>query len=587
MFNDLRFTLNAQFFRARARITKVRIKALLDAAEANTAGRRPLAGAVRRHAVLADGTPYVYSFRIFLSERPVHFLANSVLKDNIYAVILVLEFNHHVAILKKSCANIADEAEKFLDPVSYTDMVSTLDEAHVAYQKLSARQMTVADTAIRSRSYEAADLKGSLSRFSTGRSVPYFIRVRDSQKIRSLSLSTGRLFDATERQPIDAVAMWASKRLDVSPTRTSEFISAFAMSLPLASILQRKVVPAAILIDAGSLVRRMEAENLVIKYKTKRGRIIALSDRALNALTRSLENVYDIDAQLNVLGAPARTMVRVNKRNLTIASPVLAKLRIDENGKDVTLQKFLIANNLYTITFSNPKYVFTSGECFEDTSGVAAIPSLIDVLVPLPQLANVTSEKGIFTQRSTGFSAHSLFAEVEAIHAAEDYLFCDDLGDEWADHIAFGLQEACVTFIHSKHKDQSTSAANLHDVVGQAVKNIGNMTIDPTRMQAKVQNKLSGVYVHNKASTRIQLTRRGNAGNFVNDLNFLLANPRLHRKCILACSFLSRAAVASEFWKIQTGAPVKGHVVQLMWILSSFVHAVREAQAVPVIYCSP
>lgn len=587
MIKDLRLTLNAQFYRPHATITKAKISALLDAAEANSAGRRPLAGAIRQQGTLPNGNAYVYSYRIFLSERPVHFLVEPALKDKIFAVILVLEFPTHVAILKKSCANIAGEADSFLEPVSYTDLVSTLDEAHVAYQKVSARQMTVADTAIRARSYESPDLKGSLSRFSTGRSVPYFLRVRDRQKIRSLSLSTGRLFDATERQPIDAVAMWAATRLDSSPNRTADFINAFAMNVPLASILQRNVRPAAILIDAGSLVRRMETENLVVRIKGREGRIRPLSNWAWDVVLRRLEAVYDIDPQLNIVGARRGAVVKINKRNLTFASRDLAKLRIDDNGKDVSLQKFLIANNLYTITFSDPKYVFTSGECFEDTSGVAAIASLIDILVPQPQLKNVTSEKGTFMQQSTDFSAASLFAQVEAIHAGADYLFCDDLGDEWADHIAFDLQDACVTFIHSKHNSQSTSASNLHDVVGQAIKNIGNMTIDPARMLAKVKSKLSGQYVHNKTQTRIQLARRGNLAKFDADLNALLANPRLHRKCVLACSFLSRAAVAAEFANIQAGTPVKGHIVQLMWILSSFVHAVREAQAVPEIYCKP
>jgi hypothetical protein len=67
----------------------------------------------------------------------------------------------------------------------------------------------------------------------------------------------------------------------------------------------------------------------------------------------------------------------------------------------------------------------------------------------------------------------------------------------------------------------------------------------------------------------------------------MLGNYRLERQCILACDFLSKAAVTEEFRKLKRGLPVRGHVMQLLWIISSFVHAAKEMSVTPKIYCLP
>ncbi|TOJ01974.1 hypothetical protein CGI47_24710, partial [Vibrio parahaemolyticus] len=89
-----------------------------------------------------------------------------------------------------------------------------------------------------------------------------------------------------------------------------------------------------------------------------------------------------------------------------------------------------------------------------------------------------TSEKGTFVSDQTAFAEGSMFHFVENLHEGDDYVFCDDLGIEWADHITFNLNEGSIAFIHSKHGDETTSASKLHDVVGQGIKNLGNMFFD-------------------------------------------------------------------------------------------------------------
>ena len=213
-------------------------------------------------------------------------------------------------------------------------------------------------------------------------------------------------------------------------------------------------------------------------------------------------------------------------------------------------------------------------------------PNILELLCPQSNIENVTSEKGNFTNTQTSFDFDSMFGFVENIFSNEDYIFCDDLGDEWADHITFNLQDPSISFIHSKHGDTSTSASNLHDVVGQGIKNLGNMFFSKEQLDNKIVKTLSNTYTSGKGiKTQIQRIRK-TSQNFDADLINLLKNYKLHRKCILNCSFISKTDISTEFTKLKNRQPVRGHIIQLLWILSSFAHAAKEANVIPLIYCA-
>ena len=76
--------------------------------------------------------------------------------------------------------------------------------------------------------------------------------------------------------------------------------------------------------------------------------------------------------------------------------------------------------------------MYFMGNCFEDASGISEINSILDILMPVDNMDKVLSEKGTFTKLSSKFSVESMFDLVEEIHKNDDYIFCDDLGNEWA-----------------------------------------------------------------------------------------------------------------------------------------------------------
>lgn len=183
-----------------------------------------------------------------------------------------------------------------------------------------------------------------------------------------------------------------------------------------------------------------------------------------------------------VVGRETCTRLRKNEKSLTLTSKALAKFRVVENGKEVTLQKFIVKHGYYSVTFTDPKYMYFMGSCFEDSSGVSEINSILEIMHPKAEIPKVTSEKGNFTNTCTAFEYNSMFGVVESLHQNDDYILCDDLGIEWADHITLNRTDSNISFIHSKHGSTSTSASKLHDVVGQGIKNLGNMYFTKCRV---------------------------------------------------------------------------------------------------------
>ncbi|MGO3870563.1 MAG: hypothetical protein ACTJH7_10785 [Alcaligenes sp.] len=587
MSERLRLTKNAQFYKVNEPVEEKLLRTILDTASGNMNPDSEFVIDEFRQERNVDelNLGFVYSVRAFSSSRPVYFLDGDF-EDTVYAFILIIETGDYLAVLKKSCANIFDLMEENFTLVGSKEFSSSFSDEDVEFQRLALRNMTVSDRAMRSRSYEAADLKGLLSTHSAGRSIPYYFKLRQGAKTRSIS-GTGRVVESSSRETIDNIAAWVFEQINLikAPSNTN-FLDAFASKVELYEVLTI-CSPNAILIESSSLFDRLKKDGIQVKYKTKKGKVISVSNRVYKKLESALEKVYEIDSDLNIIGLNDGSRIRANKKSLTLYSNHLAKLRVSENGKLITLQKYIVKHGFYSVTFDDPKYMYFMGSCFKDSSGVSEIDNILEIFQPIGVIPSVKSEKGSFTVQSVNFTADSMFDAVEKTHAQDDFIFCDDLGDEWADHITFNKEKSNICFIHSKHGDPSTSASNLHDVVGQGIKNLGNMYFDANSMLSKLEKTFKKHYKSGKGvQTKIPRIRQGNIDDFEPYLVNLLKDYKLNRSCVLCCSFLSLSDIKNEFKKIKEGESVRGNIVQLLWIISSFAHAVKDMNVRPIIYCA-
>ncbi|MDI6003655.1 hypothetical protein [Cobetia marina] len=591
MTDRLQLTRNCQFYKIKTKMSGLYIKSILDAAVDNMCKdgdfilnilRKKMDIEVDKRTVSCK-----VSVRVYPSEKKVYFF-NDEIEDKIHAFIVIIEYGSYIGVVKKSCSNITSVTEQRLSLVDSSQLGATIDTNEVEFQKLTLRNITVSDKAMRTRSYEAADLKGLLSPHAAGRSIPSAIKYRDGSSIRSIS-GVGRFVEASPRSSLEDITKWVVSCIDsISASQFADnYLNTFAKKIALPDVLS-SCVPIAILIEVNSLLDKIDSDDCVIKYTPRYGEAIKVSERVCQRLIYGLEKVHEVvGSQYKVNGECDNTYLRVNSNTITLRSNLLSRFKVTNNEDEYTLQRFIVKYGFYSVAFSDPKYMYFMGKCFEDTSGVSDIQGILDILTPKTELLKVNSEKGDFSSSSTSFSSKSMFKAVEEIHSNDDFIFCDDLGIEWADHITINQNEACINFIHSKHGDISTSASKLHDVVGQGIKNLGYVYSSVEAISERANKKFAGNYNTNKQSTNISRVRKGVMSNLDSSLETLFKNYALHRKCVLSCSFISKSLIEEEFKKIASGTKVKGHVIQLLWILSSFIHASKEANVIPVVYCLP
>ncbi len=168
--------------------------------------------------------------------------------------------------------------------------------------------------------------------------------------------------------------------------------------------------------------------------------------------------------------------ISLNAKSITLRSKKLAKVYIQFSEDSVQpILNYINWTNSFIGTFDTPDLVYSNRKLFKDSRLLSNIEAFLKVFIPHPELEYVTSEKGEFTNISTDFDDASTFGFAENYFMADsEYFICDDLGKEWADHI--GLKDESISFYHSKFKNSKFSASAFQDIIGQAQKNLGNLS---------------------------------------------------------------------------------------------------------------
>lgn len=552
------------------------------------------------------GVKYKYSLRIFQVNKNVNFINDDEFIDLVYAYVLIIEINNYIIIFSKNSLSISKELKDEFSLIKNLDFANKLSD-DVEYQKLTLRNMTISEKDIRSRAYEARDLKGLLSLHLAGRSIPSYIKIKEKNKKISLS-SAGRIIEDSERIDINSLVLWAKSKIDLLNNNTVEnsFISNFAKGVDLNDILKNNK-PVAVLFEHHLIFDYIEFVEDKI-YKIKNGKYIEVTSRIRRIISNWIENVYDLDLNGCCTSNTYRSWksktlrkdkLRTNKSSFSIQARALKLYYICEDGNYISIQELINKKKLFSVIFDDPNYMYFMGSCFKNNSNESETNNILDAIETFPLMKEVTSEKGNFCASSDDFEEGSLFNLVEGIHTnkKDSYIFCDDLGNEWADHISINNETCCISFIHSKYKkitsknkSSSNSASNLQDVIGQAIKNLGNINSSKAKFIEKIRSLDGKCYKASKIQSNIRKIRKGDLNEINNDLDILFKSYSLHRKCIIACPFLSKEDMKKEFDKLKDEQPKQkaaGHIIQLIWILSSFIHTSRESGVIPIIYCQP
>ena len=506
---------------------------------------------------------------------------------------MVVDLGQIVVISKKNISGI-QHLTKHLTPLDYAILSTLFVDEETRFEKFSTKNNDVSDRAIRQRTVEAVDLRENFSQLGASKHTLSNVRINNNNQKTILSLNTSRINKFGKKDKIKAFVRWARSLVPLienhEPKET--FLSIFAEPLDYES--QRdELIPISILFSFSQLYEDFENDRFAdCLFVTKGGENISVNiTKYLSEFERLCElTELDNDHSYSISNSTANDFnLKLYKKSIRIQSAKLRNLilvRTDGNRQNIV--DYMNQSCQFIVNFESIDLVYTNRKLFRDRKLLGNIDNFMSIFSPHAELDTVTSEKGGLQANYENFEDTSIFGFVESEFLDQyDYFVCDDLGDEWADHI--GITDDRIAFFHSKHATSQYSAGDFQDIVGQTQKNLGNLTPTDFRLASKA-NFWSQDYKNNKVETSIPRLRKGNS---INDLTtqytMTINNPNLTKDVFLIVDFISKASL--EGWLNQLANDEqfreKNQVTQILWFISSLVSSCSELGVHPHIVCKP
>lgn len=311
MPDRLELTKNVLFFKSNVSPNDIVIHEILKLATDNKEDNTQfIIDKFRTKKQTQTNIDYTLSIKVFSTVRPVHFLDDDNYEDRIYAYIILMEIDDYLVLLSKSCSTYLQFVKDSFQLIDVSEL-SKLVGKNADFQKISLRNMTVSEKAIRNRSFEASDLEGSFSSHSAGRSVPSYFKVREQGQTKSISAS-GRFVESSSRQSVESIVEWAHSQIQlIKNAKENEFLQIFAKKVLLNDVLS-SCNPAALLIDVSAIEERIEDGIISLKYERKRKekingktkrvkKVIDVPNVISDKLFLRLGAVYEIDSNLDIV----------------------------------------------------------------------------------------------------------------------------------------------------------------------------------------------------------------------------------------------------------------------------------------------
>lgn len=548
--------------------------------------------------IIIDGQNFNYSICIFR-----YTAIPSILEEHLdnweeikLAYILIIDFKDYMMTIRRNVGKLKEFLEKF-EPIDYKVLSTLYVDEDTLIEKINMQNMNVSDRAMRQKSLESLNLKQNLSPLGTSNYVVNNIRVKNDEEKTSLSLNTSRINKFGKKCSIKEISKWGFLQVEKLRAHADRetFLSIFSESIDFKDH-KSDLMPIAILFVFSKLYEDLE-QNVIhetrivlddgsqrqidlIKHISKVETLLQITNHNTVGLTTyDIQNPYVNDLE-----------VRMNEKSISVRSQKLKNVILfKDNGRIQNLVDYINSSNQFIVNFDNCELIYTNRKLFKDNRLLGNIDNFLKIFIPNPQLQNANSEKGTFSAASNNFSPSSVFSVVEDIFMQEsEYLVCDDLGKEWADHIS--ISENKIQFIHSKYKDVNYSASAFQDIVGQALKNLGNLMPQDFQLASK-QVFWNSNYNNDGFQTQIRRLRKGNSIlDFIDRFKSTILEPNHQREVYLALNFISKSGLEIKLQQLRDAEafPERNEVIQILWFISSFINGCKEAGVDGVyIYCKP
>ena len=569
----------ARFLRMPKTLTKTAVTTVFDQVLKQSDAHRVMQDVRTSRGDGANG--FVYSFLCFRTTPPAPFLVPSVLTEVRYGFVLLIERDGYLAVFNRGAKGLDEAVEKKSRPVDRTRLTHLYSDT-ARYQKLATRRMTISKQELRGASYEADDLEMALVPATAARSILQTIRM-ETQEYGTVGVTpgTGRVRASAAKADIDELVAFVDQTIAgfKASTMYSAFLSAFPEPVELDG-LPEDVRPVGLLFDLSTVYERLHdplSPHAVVAAGT-----LPSVDHLLETISPVL-TLREADQQWDVVTESGEVLAILKrlKNSYSVRFHFAREYEIaDAEGVVEPLTLWLRRHSAFSVTFTSPEYFYSSGKLYRIAGFEQEVAQVRRFLEPHVALDTATSEKGsAYPPTATSFSLDSIFGIVESSVAANDeYLWCCDLGDEWADYI--GVGPGRITFYHCKHGAPTTGASDFQIVVAQAQKNLSRVKFRHQEVQQKLQQAEQRAYW---GTTRIPLLARDVDGwvGLEHDFEEALANPNTVWRVALVLTALS----LKRFDEATAQATPAPYFVQLVWLLSAFASSCRERDAQPVIFC--
>ncbi|MFL6846323.1 MAG: hypothetical protein ACJ8ER_15760 [Allosphingosinicella sp.] len=553
-----------------------------------------------------DGS--VYSAICFSYERSPAFLdSNAGAVERVFGFLLVVEKAEFIAVMKAGLDLPSFFKSAYLDKVGNERVERAVARHDAVFEKLRLKNMSTSKLALRSKSLEARDLENAVATSSASRYVPQGYSVRRPDGNYSATPGTGRISTRADRAGYEEIVEWAGEIIDLLGTGggvAAPFIRNFARPLELAAI-PRNVRPTYMAVDVLGLADLLFEEDPTIRFvREEAGAYVELTKNEIEPILSELDESLPIQVGRSEISirhpetGQRVGAVRVGKTRISLPGFELAAtqgvfvedrtLPIGTDPDRKPLARYIDREDLFTVLFSDLALAYIDGGLYRDEALLDGGANFLRHLQIAPILATATSEKGAFAANQDTFAPQSVFrAVVDEIAHDADVLVCDDLGDEWADFIGISTltNPSMISFYHAKHGGRSLSASAFHDSVGQAIKNLGRMSLPEAVMPAKLTS-WEGQYRNDGIQTAIaRLIRGGNRAEITLKIDDVRTAPDLLKRVFIVTSSLSRSQVEAAFQSAAAGHAPSAHFVQLYWLLMSYFSACAEVGAIGYVVC--
>jgi hypothetical protein len=567
MINRLLLTSNAYFYKVKKSISKAAISRILTAASANKDGHALFTEV--RQALNVSGESFQVSLIVFKREVPPPFLIPDKEMEIHHCYLFLVEYDQLLIVSKRGTAEFIDLIEKKIDTLNYQEITGLKVDSSTQFVKVGVANMDTTATAMRRAVYEGQDLKNNLPPISTSNKIITTLKVKNRGKDSSLAPGTSRINDLGKRETVNFFCYWAATQCKQIKafTPTHSYLDNFAQRLDFRTYIKDLKVMS-ILFNLAPILEGLGDESIAGIYfldSHSRDRIIDL---------KTLSETHDLCLKVShTKGSknhPIQTSIdnSLTLRQLTegfaIHSDKLDRINVAfATGETISLLHLINRYNLYIVSFNHADIRFSGKTLFRDSKLLTNLPYFLESFETNSVFTSIKSEKGDPTPTCKKFDSDSLFGVIESQFSTDcDFLFCDDLGNEWADYIGF-RENQFIRFYHAKFSNKNFSASAFQEVVAQALKNLGNFNFNQNldTKTKKVKEKYS--------TSNIPRFRKGKSKKaFMKDLQSTFNFPQTRKELVIVVNFMSKKELDTQL-NLLTKGKAKNEAVQILWLLST------------------